>query len=394
MRARRPDRTAAVVRDGISSVYDVYGDGQSPTVLLMPSWSIVHAMHWKFQIPVLARRHRVIAMDGRGNGRSDRPRDPAAYAADEYVADALAALDATGTDRAVVVGLSLGGFRTARFAAQHPDRTLGAVMIGTSMAPLAPTTERDETPPFDEELDDYEGWSLYNEHAWRRDWRKFAEFFWSEIFVEAHSTKAFEDGVGWQLDTDAETIIATAYAPPTYDSREECVADLSRISSPTLVIHGTRDHISSVKVGEAIAEIPGGDLLRLSGAGHCPQARDPMVVNRALLDFVDRVTPREQRAPRHVTWTHALRRPKRVLYLSSPIGLGHARRDLAIARELRQQVDGVQVEWLAQHPVTALLDSAGEQVHPASAWLASESAHIEDESQEHDLHAFQAIRRM
>src|SRR5947209_4218290 len=113
MRARLPDQSGAIVRDGIASAYDVYGEGNPTTVLLMPSWSITHGMHWKFQVPVLARHHRVITMDGRGNGRSDRPQDPAAYTAAEYVADARAVLDETGTDRAVVVGLSLGGMRTA-----------------------------------------------------------------------------------------------------------------------------------------------------------------------------------------------------------------------------------------------------------------------------------------
>ena len=94
------------------------------------------------------------------------------------------------------------------------------------------------------------------------------------------------------------------------------------------------------------------------------------------------------------TWVRAQRRPRRALYLSSPIGLGHARRDLAIARELRAQHPDLQIDWLAEHPVTRVLGDAGEHVHPASQWLANESAHIEDESAEHDLHAFQAIRRM
>jgi predicted glycosyltransferase len=85
---------------------------------------------------------------------------------------------------------------------------------------------------------------------------------------------------------------------------------------------------------------------------------------------------------------------KRVLYISSPIGLGHARRDVAIARELRQLVDGVEIDWLAQHPVTRLLEREGERVHPASRWLANESSHFESESAEHDLHCFQAWRRM
>jgi pimeloyl-ACP methyl ester carboxylesterase/predicted glycosyltransferase len=394
MRARQPDRSDVVVRDGIASAYDVYGAGNPTTVLLLPTCAIAHAHHWKFQVPVLARRHRVITMDGRGNGRSDRPTDPAAYTADEYVADAIAVLDQTGTDRAIVVGLSLGGQRAARFAAQHPERTLGAVMIGAAIHDLDPDRLVDFLAPFDADLDDDEGWALYNEHAWRRDWRKFAEFFWGEIFVEPHSTKAFEDAVGWQMETDAETIIATAKAAPTWESREDCVADLRRISCPTLVIHGTDDHIASIKVGEALAEATGADLLRIDGGGHCPQVRDPVVVNRALIEFVDRVSPRELRVPRQATWTRALKRPRRVLYMSSPIGLGHARRDLAIARELRNLHGDVQIDWVAQHPVTSYLESAGEEIHPASAHLASESAHIESEAHEHDLHAFQAIRRM
>ncbi len=86
--------------------------------------------------------------------------------------------------------------------------------------------------------------------------------------------------------------------------------------------------------------------------------------------------------------------PRRVLYMSSPIGLGHARRDVAIARELRALVPGVEIDWLAQHPVTRVLEAEGERVHPASRHLANESSHIESESAEHDLHCFQAWRRM
>jgi predicted glycosyltransferase len=94
------------------------------------------------------------------------------------------------------------------------------------------------------------------------------------------------------------------------------------------------------------------------------------------------------------TWTRAGARSPRALYLSSPIGLGHARRDLAIAQQLRHLHPGLQIDWLTQHPVTRVLEEAGETIHPASAWLASESAHIEAESGEHDLHVFQAIREM
>ena len=93
-------------------------------------------------------------------------------------------------------------------------------------------------------------------------------------------------------------------------------------------------------------------------------------------------------------WSRARHRRRRVLYLSSPIGLGHARRDLAIVQQLRDIEPDVQVDWLTQQPVVRVLQEAGEHVHPASAWLASESAHIEAASGEHDLHVFQAIRDM
>ncbi len=93
-------------------------------------------------------------------------------------------------------------------------------------------------------------------------------------------------------------------------------------------------------------------------------------------------------------WTRALSRRRRVLYLSSPIGLGHAQRDVAIADELRGLRPDLEIDWLAQHPVTTVLEARGEQIHPLSAELASESAHVTAESTEHDLNAFQAIRRM
>jgi predicted glycosyltransferase len=94
------------------------------------------------------------------------------------------------------------------------------------------------------------------------------------------------------------------------------------------------------------------------------------------------------------TWTRALNRRRRALYISSPIGLGHAQRDVAIADELRKLHPDLEIDWLAQHPVTAVLETRGERIHPLSAELASESAHVTSESSEHDLNAFQAIRRM
>ena len=99
------------------------------------------------------------------------------------------------------------------------------------------------------------------------------------------------------------------------------------------------------------------------------------------------------RTPRDPTVHRPDGRP-RALYISSPIGLGHAQRDVAIARELRRLQPDLEIDWLAQDPVTRVLEGEGERIHPASRHLANESKHIESESAEHDLHCFQALRRM
>jgi predicted glycosyltransferase len=139
--------------------------------------------------------------------------------------------------------------------------------------------------------------------------------------------------------------------------------------------------------GIALAEHTGGRLVLLEGSFHAPHVRDPVKVNLLLRDFI-------KPAPPAGRWTRGKSRRKRALYISSPIGLGHAQRDVAIATELRKLHPDLEIDWLAQHPVTAVLEARGERVHPASALLANESAHIESESAEHDLHCFQAIRRM
>ena len=127
-RARCPDEVGYVVRDGVRVFYEVYGTG-GPTFLLLPTWSIIHSRQWKAQIPFLARE-RVVTFDGRGNGRSDRPTESEAYDEREFALDAVAVLDATATDRAVVVGYSLGAPRGLILAAEQPDRVAGAVFIG------------------------------------------------------------------------------------------------------------------------------------------------------------------------------------------------------------------------------------------------------------------------
>ncbi len=382
-RARYPDASGFVERDGVRIFYEVYGSGE-PTVLLLPTWSIIHSRHWKMQIAYLARHCRVVTFDPRGNGRSDRPADAASYAEREFAADAVAVLDATGTDRAMIVGLSLGAQRGLILAADHPDRVDGAVFIGPSY-PGGGEPLRERQVSWADVLPTDEGWAKYNRHYWLRDYPAFLEFFFGRMFTEPHSTKPIEDCVGWGLETTPEVLItAQGGATLAPDEARELAA---RVRCPVLVIQGTDDAILSWTRGAALAEHTGGALALLEGSGHGPHVRDPVAVNLLLRDFVAPPPPPAR-------WVRGRSRRKRALYVSSPIGLGHAQRDVAIADELRAIHPELEIDWLAQHPVTAVLEARGERVHPASAELASESRHIESESAEHDLHCFQAIRRM
>ena len=389
MRARHPDSEGFVESDGLSIGYEVFGEGDV-TLLLLPTWTIIHSRFWKLQVPYLARHSRVLTYDGPGNGRSDRSLDPLRYSAEAQASYALDVMDATNTERAVVVSLSMASMWSLRLAANQPDRVLGQVFIDPTLPITPPTPARAESAQaFWLEQDDPQGWEKYNAHYWQTNYEDFVEFFFSQWFPEPHSTKPLEDCVGWGLETTPQVLVAKASVEAV--SQETILDWCRRIDSPVLVIHGDDDRVSPLSRGRRLAEATGGSLAVVEGGGHGTLVRDPVVVNRLIKEFTDRISG-PLVSP--IRWTHGLNRRKRALYISSPIGLGHARRDLAIAKELRKLDPELEIDWLAQDPVTRVLEAEGETIHPASEWLASESAHIASEATGHDLHCFQALRRM
>ena len=307
-------------------------------------------------------------------------------------------LDATATERAVVVSLSLGAQRGLLLAADHPERVLAAAFVSPWFPVSALRGLRWRVmahPKVTERLLTRRlpavGWMRFNGVRWREDFGAFADWWTRDRnFTTPHSTKQIEDAMGWAFETDAESLIASAAAdlaaPAT---RRDQRALARRVRCPVLVISAPDDATTPYADAVALAGATGGELVTVPEGSHVPNARKPVPVNLALRRLAERAGGR----PRDPTVHRADGRP-RALYVSSPIGLGHAARDLAIARELRARVPDLQVDWLAQHPVTALLEQEGESIHPASHHLANESRHIESESAEHDLHCFQALRRM
>ena len=266
MRARLPDDDGFVERDGVKVSYEVFGHGE-PTIVLMPAWSIVHSRTWKMQVPYLSRHYRVITLDGRGNGRSGRPPGADGYLSAEYAADAVAVMDATGTDRAVVVSFSRGASYALHLGAARPERVLGHVFIcpTTPLAPFAaprlPYVKR-----FEQTLDDGEGWAKDNARYWERDYRGFLEFFFSQVFTEPHSTRPAEDGVAWGLETTPETLADTRRGA-IREAGHGMAAVLAAVRCPCLVIQGTEDAVAGPEAGPKLTEALGSRarLVELAG---------------------------------------------------------------------------------------------------------------------------------
>ena len=288
-RARLPDRSGfAVAEDGVRLAFDVYGAGD-PTIVLLPSAPIVHSRQWKAQVHYLSRRWRVVTYDGRGNGRSDRPLDPVAYVDDRMVGDLGVVMDATDTDRAVLVGLCIDGvWRSIRFAAANPERVLGIVAFGIGVPRLAPPQPHyaAASATFDDVLPTTEGWAKLNRHYWQRDYADYARFFFSEICSEPHSSKAIEDATGWALDTSVEVMLAENAAP--FDiTAEEVEAVCRSVACPMLLVHGTEDTCQRPARAQRLAELTGAPLVLVEGADHMIPGRHPVLANLLIRDFVD-----------------------------------------------------------------------------------------------------------
>ena len=366
-----PASCGFIQRDGVALWHAVWGT-RGPWIAFPQPFQIVHSELFKHTVPYLSQHFRVMTMDGRGNGRSDRPRGQAAYSFDHFHDDFVAVLDAVGADRVALIALSAASLIALRLAAERPERVSHLVIVGGMADTLVQTEAAAQ--------------GLARAKAMiTENWPGYIDQFMCSLFPEPHSTKAYEDGVRFGWATDAQTIQWVRPAWTNLDLRDHA----RRVVCPTLVIHGDDDRRVPFVKGEELSKlVPGARLLHIEGGGHVPMARDPVVFNHAVRDFIGG-------APFRRTWVRAMQRGRKALFVSSPIGLGHAQRDLAIARELRKLQPDLAIDWFTVDPAAGYLEREGERVHPITARLANESRHFERQAgSEHDLSAFFALRTM
>jgi pimeloyl-ACP methyl ester carboxylesterase len=385
MRALEPIESGHLTTRGFRIGYEVFGQASEPCLLLLPTWQISPSRHWDMQVPYLARSFRVITYDPPGIGSAQRTHEAAAFELDRVVDYAVDLLDHLGVDRAGVVGLSMGGAYGLWMTARYPERASKLFVIAT----VLPEWAFADDPSFWARRDSYDGWEKRNAHYWREHYQDWLSFFMAQIFSEPHSTKAVEDAIAWAQETTPDILVNSVVNPRLLPAMP--LPDvLERIRCPVLLMHARDDQIADIDTTRALAQArPDWQLLEFDAGGHAVHIRNAARVNLELGRFFGLPQP-SRRTLRRAMAKH---RP-RVLMVSSPVGLGHVQRDVAIAGELRRLAPGIEIEWLAQDPVTRVLNAAGETIHPLSGELHSESGLCERLAGEHELHVFRAYREM
>jgi pimeloyl-ACP methyl ester carboxylesterase/UDP:flavonoid glycosyltransferase YjiC (YdhE family) len=359
--------------------------GEGPDIFLCsPCYPITHSEIWKYNRPFLERSFRVITHDVIGNGRSTHT--AAGLDFESQYADVCAVLEALARPPITLVALSCGSMLAVRYAVEHPDRVSRLVMISPQYSqPLPPTFEQRMAPDIATNTDAY------------------VKRFFTSMYPEPHSLKGIEDGIEWASGTTGEILVESLRQL----EKKNVHALLGEVRVPTLVLHGTADRIVPYKVGAEIAQrIPGASMVTFDKGGHGLTGREMFKVNSLISAFARGVPVETQRfAPtierrvrddleRGKPRKRARSGPPKVLFLSSPIGLGHVQRDIAFAQALRRRFPGLVVDFLTADPAARVVERAGERLHPGSRILQNESAHFESYAQDHELHAFDAMWTM
>ena len=243
-------------RHGVAIHYESAGAGGP--LLLSHGFAATSRM-WDPQAAALADRHRVIRWDMRGHGESDAPADPARYSHALSIGDMATVLDGCGARRAVLVGLSLGGFLSLLFHVRHRERVRALVLLDTGPG--------------------------YRSEAARAAWNRYAEEQAralaaegaaglrpsSEVHVEWHQTLAGlpHAARGMLVQTDAVVI----------DS-------LASIAVPTLLVAGADDTDFLPGMAYMAGKIPGARYEVIEGAGHGVNLDQPERVNALLREFL------------------------------------------------------------------------------------------------------------
>jgi pimeloyl-ACP methyl ester carboxylesterase len=249
-------RISKLDRDGVKIHYEVHGTG--PTILLSHGYSSTCRM-WDGQVAALKDRYQVIVWDMRGHGESDYPKDPALYSEGLTIGDMRALLDVVGADKAIVAGLSLGGYMSLAFHASHPHRVRALMLFDTG-----PGFKKDEA---------------------RAKWNETAHKRAADFDARGLAALNSSDEVKLVRHRDASGLAGSARGMLAQKT-DRVIQSLVKIAVPTLVLVGANDTNFLAATDYMAAKIKGATKVVIPDAGHAANLHQPARFNQAVEAFL------------------------------------------------------------------------------------------------------------
>ena len=248
---------AYLERDGVKIYYEDHGSG--PAVLLSHGYSATSRM-WEGQVAALKDRYRVITWDMRGHGQSDSPADQAQYSEEATCGDMAGILTELGIEKAVIGGLSLGGYMSLAFNVRYPAMVNALMLFDTGPG--------------------------YKNPVAREGWNKTAEQ--RAVNFETNGLEALGRGAEVRIaqHRSADGLAKAARGMlAQFDSR--IIESLDGIAVPTLVLVGAKDEPFLGATDYMANKIPGSTRAVIPDAGHAANIDQPDAFNEATAAFLD-----------------------------------------------------------------------------------------------------------
>jgi non-heme chloroperoxidase len=247
--------------------YAEQGDRRGEAIVFLHGWPDSW-FSFSRVLPLLPRHYRVLAVDHRGFGDSDRP--VSGYSIPDLASDVVAFLDALGIERATLVGHSFGSFVARRITIAHPDRVTGLAVIGTGVPASNPVTQ--EVQAALRELPDPIPVEFARDFQASTAFRPLPPDFFERIVAESLKLPPRL----WRLTFDRLL---------EYDDAD----GLARVTAPTLLLWGDRDALfSRADQDRFLTALPAATLKIYEETGHCPNWEQPEQVAADISEFLQR----------------------------------------------------------------------------------------------------------